>query len=260
MPDAKNTRTSKTMAGHSKWANIKHRKGAADKRRSTLFTKLVKEIYVAAKIGDANPDSNPRLRVAIQNAKGQSVPKDNIERAINKAAGNTGENFEDLVYEAYGIGGVGIIIECTTDNINRTVANLRTYLTKTGGSLATNGSLSFIFEQKGVFEFELPEGTDEDEITLELIDGGADEVEIDGNFASVSCVREDYGQLSKKLEELGITPQKSGLQYVPSIFKEINADDAKKLAKLIDNLDNDDDVKSFYHNVEFSEEIADILN
>ncbi len=248
------------MAGHSKWANIKHRKGAADKKRSTLFTKLVKEIYVAAKIGDANPESNPRLRVAIQNAKGQSVPKDNIERAINKAAGNTGENFEDHMYEAYGAGGIGIVIECTTDNINRTVANLRTYLTKTGGNLATNGSLSFIFDQKGIFEFNPHEGVDEDTLTLELIDAGADEVEIEDNFVSVSCIREDYGNLSNKLETLKIEPKKAGLQYIPKIFKEINTDDAKKMAKLLENLEDDDDVKSFYHNIEFSEEIAEILN
>lgn len=126
--------------------------------------------------------------------------------------------------------------------------------------MANNGSLSFIFDQKGVFEFDMPEGMDEDDLTLELIDGGADEVEVDENFVSASCAREDYGNLSSKLEELGIEPKKSGLQYVPSIFKEINADDAKKLAKLIDNLDEDDDIKSFYHNVEYSEEIADILN
>ena len=248
------------MAGHSKWANIKHRKGAADKRRSTLFTKLVKEIYVAAKIGGTTPESNPRLRAAIQNAKGQSVPKDNIERAINKASGATGENFEDILYEGYGPAGVGVIIECTTDNINRTVANLRSYFTKSGGSMANNGSLSFIFDHKGVFEFETPEGTDQDELTLELIDGGADEVEFEGTFASATCAREDFGGLSKKIEEMGITPQKSGLQYVPNMFKQISVDDAKKLAKLIDNLENDDDVKSFYHNVEFSEEIAEILN
>lgn len=248
------------MAGHSKWANIKHRKGAADKKRSALFSKLVKEIYVAAKVGGDNPDANPRLRVAIQNAKGQSVPKDNIERAINKAAGNTGENFEDLVYEGYGAGAVGIIIECTTDNVNRTVANLRSYFTKSGGNLATNGSLSFIFDQKGVFEFDLPEGSDEDELTLELIDGGADEVEIEDNFATVSCIREDYGNLSNKLEELNIEPKKAGLQYIPHIFKEITTDDATQLVKLLDNLDEDDDVKSFYHNIEFSEEIAEILN
>lgn len=248
------------MAGHSKWANIKHRKGAADKKRSALFSKLVKEIYVAAKVGGDNPDANPRLRLAIQNAKGQSVPKDNIERAINKASGNTGENFEDHLYEGYGAGGVGIVIEATTDNINRTVANLRSYFTKSGGNLATNGSLSFIFDQKGVFEFDLPEDTDQDDLTLELIDGGADEVEIEDSFASVSCIREDYGNLSKKLEELGIELKKSGLQYVPHIFKEVSAEDAQKLAKLLDNLDEDDDVKSFYHNIEFSEEIADILN
>lgn len=248
------------MAGHSRWANIKHKKGAADKRRSTLFTKLVKEIYVAAKVGGPNPDSNPRLRLAIQNARGQSVPKDNIDRAINKASGAGGESFTDVMYEAYGPGNVGLIIECTTDNLNRTIANLRTYLTKTGGSLANNGSLNFVFEQKGVFEFTKPEGSDMDELTLELIDGGADEVEEEDGFISATCAREDFGSLSKKLDELGITPEKSGLQYVPKIFKQVSSEDAAKLAKLLDNLHNDDDVKVFYHNVEFSEELAEILN
>ncbi len=248
------------MAGHSRWANIKHKKGAADKRRSALFTKLVKEIYVAAKVGGPNPDSNPRLRLAMQNARGQSVPSDNINRAINKASGAGGESFSDVMYEAYGPGNVGIIIECTTDNLNRTIANLRTYFNKVDGSLATNGSLNFVFSNKGVFELTLPENTDTDSLTLELIDGGADDVEIEDTFVSASCAREDFGTVSKKLDELGIVPQKSGLQYVPQIFKQISKEDAVKLAKLIDNLDADDDVKTFYHNVEFSEEIAEILN
>lgn len=248
------------MAGHSRWANIKHKKGASDRRRSALFTKLVKEIYVAAKVGGTIVESNPRLRMAIQNAKGQSVPKDNIDRAISKASGAGGENFSDVLYEAYGPGNVGLIVECTTDNLNRTIANLRTYLNKVEGSLATKGSLNFVFSHKGVFELEMPENLSEDDLTLELIDGGAEDVEIDGTFVSAACARDDFGQLSKKLDEMGITPQKSGLQYVPSIFKQISKEEAVKLAKLIDNLDNDDDVKTFYHNVEFSEEIAEILN
>jgi YebC/PmpR family DNA-binding regulatory protein len=248
------------MAGHSRWANIKHKKGASDKRRSALFTKLVKEIYVAAKVGGTNPDSNPRLKMAMLNARGQSVPKDNIDRAISKAGGTGGESFSDVLYEAYGPGNVGIIIECTTDNLNRTIANLRTYLNKVEGSLATKGSLNFVFSQKGVFEMEMPVTINEDDLTLELIDGGAEDVEIDGSFVSATCARDDFGQLSKKLDDLGIIPQKNGLQYVPSIFKQISKDEAQKLAKLIDNLDNDDDVKVFYHNVEFSEEIAEILN
>ena len=172
------------MAGHSKWANIKRRKGAQDAKRGKAFTKLIKELTVAAKNGGADPEANPRLRLAIQNAKGANMPKDNIERAINKGAGSDSEDYIDTTYEGYGSHGVAVFVETTTDNLNRTVSAVRAAFSKYGGSLGTNGSLEFIFDRKGVFTFPEPQGNDLDELTLELIDGGADEIEMaDGLFS-----------------------------------------------------------------------------
>jgi len=247
------------MAGHSKWANIKHRKGTADARRSKLFTKLVKEIMVAAKVGGPIIESNPRLRMAIQNAKGVSVPKENIERAINKASSIGGDDYQDLSYEAYGPYGVALFIECTTDNTNRTLQNIKSFLTKGGGSLSTNGSLDFVFADKGVFRFPFPEGKDEDEFTLELIDMGAEDVEIEEGMVSVQCEREEFGNLQKALTENEIEPESAGLEKTPIISKELNRSEAESLLKLIQNLENDDDVKAVYHNIAFSEEIADLF-
>lgn len=248
------------MAGHSRWANIKHRKGTADARRSRLFTKLIKEIMVAAKLGGPNTDSNPRLRLAIQNAKGVSVPKDNIERAINKASGSDAATYTDVNYEAYAPFGVALYIECTTDNLNRIVQNIRSFLTKGSGSLGTNGSLDFIFDLKGIFRFPFPEGTDEDHLMLELIDAGAEEVDIDGTEVEVTCARDDFGSVQKKLEQLHIEPEKSGLERIPKVFKELNREEAAKVAKLIETIESDDDVKVVYHNVAFSEDIMDLFD
>lgn len=247
------------MAGHSKWANIKHRKGTADARRSKLFTKLVKEIMVAAKVGGPIIESNPRLRMAIQNAKGVSVPKDNIERAINKAASIGGDDYQDLSYEAYGPHGVALFIECTTDNMNRTLQNVKSFLTKGGGSLSTNGSLDFVFADKGIFRFPFPAGVSEDDFTLELIDMGAEEVEIEEDMVSVQCEREEFGNMQKALAEKDIEPESAGLEKIPIISKELNRTEAESLFKLIQNLENDDDVKAVYHNIAFSEEIADLF-
>ncbi len=247
------------MAGHSKWANIKHRKGTADARRSKLFTKLVKEIMVAAKVGGPIIESNPRLRMAIQNAKGVSVPKDNIERAINKAASVGGEDYQDLSYEAYGPHGVALFIECTTDNTNRSLQNVKSFLTKGGGSLSTNGSLDFVFADKGIFRFPFPEGKDEDEFILSLIDMGAEEVEIEEGRVNVQCEREEFGNMQKALAENQIEPESAGLEKIPIISKELNRTEAESLLKLIQNLENDDDVKAVYHNIAFSEDIADLF-
>jgi len=247
------------MAGHSKWANIKHRKGTADARRSKLFTKLIKEIMVAAKIGGPILESNPRLRTAIQNAKGVSVPKENIERAVNKAASHGGDDFQDLSYEAYGPHGVALFIECTTDNINRTIQNTKSFLSKAGGSLSTNGSLDFVFADKGIFRFSLPAEVDIDEFTLELIDIGAEEVEIEESSVMLQCERDAFGQVQKGLADLAIEPESSGLEKIPIIYKEINHEEAESLVKLIQNLENDDDVRAVYHNIAFSEEIADLF-
>lgn len=246
------------MAGHSKWANIKHRKGTVDARRSKLFTKLVKEIMVAAKLGGAIVESNPRLKMAIQNAKGASVPKDNIERAIHKASTQDGDDFQDVHYEGYGPHGVALVVECTTDNVNRTVQNIRSYFNKVNGSLSTNGSLDFIFSQRGIFRFELPEGNP-DQWTLKWIDAGAQEIEIEEGHVTLQCEREDFGSLQKALQEMEIETESAGLERIAQIHKELNREEAEDLRKLLENLENDDDVRAVYHNIAFSEDIADIL-
>jgi len=241
------------MAGHSKWANIKHRKGAQDARRGKIFTKLIKEISVAARTGGPDIDTNPRLRLAVQNAKGQNMPKDNIERAIKKATGTDGTDYIEITYEGYGPNGVAIFVECMTDNLNRTVSSVRSLFSKYGGSLGTNGSVEYMFEQKGIFTILPEDGFDEDETTLELIDGGAEEVEYEEGYLSVSCARDDFGNLQKKIEEMGLKPENSELQRLPTTTVSLDDDGFAKVMKLIDAFEDDDDVQKIYHNIEMTD-------
>ncbi|MCO4793654.1 MAG: YebC/PmpR family DNA-binding transcriptional regulator [Bacteriovoracaceae bacterium] len=241
------------MAGHSKWANIKHRKGAQDAKRGKIFAKLIKEITVAVKTGGGGDiDFNPRLRTAVQNARGQNMPKDTIERAIKKAAGGEGGDFLEPTFEGYGPDGVAIFVETATDNNTRTVGNVRSYFNKYNGSLGKDGCLEFIFERKGVFLLS-SEGLDEDEFTMEMIDGGAEDVEFEDELVTVTTAMEDFGNLSKKLEEIKIEPKESGLERIPTTMKEINESNFSTFMKLIDALEDDDDVQKVYHNVEFDE-------
>lgn len=247
------------MAGHSKWANIKHRKGAQDAKRGKIFTKLIKEITIAAKLGGPDTDSNPRLRLAIQNAKGQNMPKDNIERAIKKATGANAADYHELTYEGYAPGGIAVFVECQTDNLNRTVQAVRSYFTKQGGSLGKNGSLEFLFDRKGIFEFNLPEGMDQDELEMELIDGGAEDIEVNEGFAVVTSAMEDFGNVNKKLEDLGIDVESAGLQRIPNNLNAVDNDTFPKVMKLIDKLEDDDDVQKVYHNMEITDEQAEMM-
>jgi YebC/PmpR family DNA-binding regulatory protein len=248
------------MSGHSRWSTIKRKKGATDARRSSVFTKIIKEINVAVKLGGPNPDSNTRLRLAIQNGKSVNIPKDNVDRAIKKAAGADAESYLETTYEGYGPARVALFVECTTDNLNRTLANVRLLLSKNGGSLGTNGSLDFIFEQKGVFNLKLPAGITEDDLTLELIDAGAEDVEAEDGYVTVTCVREDFGSVQKKLDELKIEPESGGLERVAKVLKQVSGEDFKKVKKLIDALEDDDDVQKVYHNIELTEELAQLLD
>ena len=238
------------MSGHSKWSTIKHKKGALDKKRGKIFTKLIKEITVAAKTGGADPEMNPRLRLAVQNAKGKNMPKDTIERAIKKVAGGDAADYIETTYEGYGSNGVAVFVECTTDNLNRTVADVRAAFSKHGGSLGTNGSLEFIFDRKGAFAIPLPDGADEDELTLELIDGGAEDVEFEEGFISVTCAMEDFGNMQSKLDELDLEAENAELERIPNTF--VSLDDAafEKVMKLIEALEDNDDVQKVYHNIE----------
>lgn len=242
------------MAGHSKWANIKHRKGAQDKKRGKIFTRVIREIHIAAKEGGGDPDSNPALRLAIANGKGANMPKDTIERAIKKAAGADAESYEELTYEGYAPHGIAVFVECTTDNLNRTVASVRSIFTKRGGNLGTNGSLSFLFDRKGVFVIPQEE-RDEDDFTLEMIDGGAEEVELQEGTFIVTTAFEDFGNMMKKLEELAVEPESAELQRIPHEAIYLPIPEAKQALHLIEQLEEDDDVSQVFHNLEITEEL-----
>ncbi len=248
------------MAGHSKWANIKHRKGVVDARRSKLFTKLVKEIMVAVRVGGDNPDSNPRLRLAIQNARGASVPKENIDRAINKASGSGEEQYLDLSYEAYGPFGVALFIECTTDNQNRTVQNIKSYLKKADGSLSTNGSLDFIFDEKAVFHIAAPKIEQSESLELSLIDAGVEDVEKGEDSWMLFAQKTDFGLVQKALTELGIDVEAARLERIPKVYAELAREEAAQIAKLLNNLENDDDIKAVYHNLAYREEFDGLFD
>ena len=247
------------MSGHSKWSTIKRKKGAADAKRGKLFTKLIKEISIAAREGGGDPDANPRLRLAVSNAKGNNMPKDNIERAIKKATGSDAETYTESTFEGYGAHGVAVFVECLTDNNNRTVSSVRAAFTKYNGSLGTNGSLEFIFARKGVFSIKLEDGVDEDEITLELIDAGAEDAVADDGYLNVTCEMSDFGNVQKKLEELGIEAENAELQRIPNTLVTLNDDDFKSVMKLIEALEDNDDVQKVFHNLDITEAQMELI-
>ncbi|WP_405200121.1 YebC/PmpR family DNA-binding transcriptional regulator [Christiangramia sp. LLG6405-1] len=247
------------MAGHSKWANIKHRKGAQDKKRAKQFTRAIKEITVAVKEGGGpDPEANPALRNAIQNAKGVNMPKDTIERAIKKASGADADNYEMVTFEGYGPNGIAIFVEATTDNTNRTVASVRSIFSKNGGSLGTNGSLEFLFDKKGVFVLEKENiETELEELELELIEGGASSFDKEDDYLTVYTDFNDFGMMSSKLEELNIEPKNSEVQRIPLNTNELPVEDAIKILNLIEKFEDDDDVQNVYHTLEVTDELIE---
>jgi YebC/PmpR family DNA-binding regulatory protein len=241
------------MSGHSKWSTIKRKKGAADAKRSKIFSRLVKEIQVAVREGGADPEGNPRLRLALQNAKGANMPKDNIERAIKKGEGES-DALQEVTYEGYAPHGVAVIVECLTDNHNRTVGNIRAIFNKRGGSLGTNGSLSFLFDRKGVIT--VPKNDmDPDEFQLEIIDAGVEDFEVEDEVFVITTAMEDFGPVQKKLESMGVTPENATLSRIPNNMKTLEPEAAMKVLKMIDEFEDDDDVQNVYHNLELTEEI-----
>jgi len=246
------------MSGHSKWSTIKRKKGAADARRGKIFTKIIKEISIAAREGGGDPETNPRLRLAIQNAKGANMPKENIDRAIKKAAGAEAESYSETSFEGYGPCGVAVFIECLTDNNNRTVSSVRAAFNRHGGNLGTNGSLSFLFDRKGIFTIE-KEGVNIEEIELELIDAGAEDFDVEGDRITVTCAKEDFGSVNKKLNELGIEAEEAGLKRIPNDTKKVDVESARKVLRFIDTIEDDDDVQNVYHNMAMTDEIAAAL-
>lgn len=247
------------MAGHSKWSNIKRKKGANDSKKSKLFSKLAKEIAIACRNGSTDPALNMRLRLAIQNAKGMNMPKEAITRAINKN-NIADEEYQEVMYEGYASHGVAVIIVCVTNKITRTVSNIRSILTKYGGSLEKGGSVSFLFSHKGCFTVNMADVQGLDQITLLLIDAGAEEIENDHDSIYITCPVEAFGHIQKQLEKLAITPIYAGLQYLPNTRVELEGEKAEKIIRLIDALEEDDDVQRVYHNLaDTSEDIQSRL-
>ena len=244
------------MAGHSKWANIQHRKGRQDKLRAKLFSKLSKEITVAAKMGDPDPDKNPRLRLAVKEAKGQSMPKDNIERAIAKASGGEGENYDEIRYEGYGPGGVAVIVEAMTDNRNRTASTVRSTFTKAGGNLGETGSVGFMFERKGQIVYPAAVG-DEDTVMMAAIEAGAEDVQSDETSHVIVCADTDLNEVSTALEEALGESESTKLVWQPTTTTELDGEGFEKLMRLVETLEDDDDVQTVTTNVEASDEVLE---
>jgi YebC/PmpR family DNA-binding regulatory protein len=245
------------MSGHNKWSTIKRKKGAADAKRSKIFSKIIKEITVAVKESGSDPEGNPRLRLAIANAKGASMPKDNIERAINKGKEKDSAAFTEQTFEGYLPNGVAVYVECTTDNQQRTISAVRSVFNKYGGNLGTSGSLSFLFERKGIFEIPKKDDLDMEEFELEVIDAGAEEIEIEEDMITITTSMEEFGRMQKKLEELGIEAENAELQRIPHETVKLEPDDSKKILKVIDVFEDDDDVQKVFHNLEVSDEMME---
>ena len=243
------------MSGHSKWSKIKRQKGAADAKRSKIFSRISKEITIATREGgNSDPELNPRLRLAIQNAKGVNMPKDVVERAISKAD-KDGEALQETTFEGYTTGGVAVFIECLTDNNNRSVAAVRAVFNKKGGSLGTNGSLSFLFDRKGVFT--VPKGDlDAEEFELEIIDAGIEEIEVEDDLFILTCAMEDFGNVQKKLDEMGIEAENAELRRIPNTTKKLDIDTAKKVIQTIEDFEELEDVQNVYHNLEMTDQLA----
>ena len=247
------------MAGHSKWADIQHRKGRQDAARSKLFSKMSKEITVAAKMGDPDPDKNPRLRLAVKEAKGQSVPKDVIERAIKKSLGGDAENYEEIRYEGYGPGGVAVIVEAMTDNRNRTASTVRSTFGKHGGNLGETGSVAFMFERKGQVSYTAEAG-DADTVMMAAIEAGAEDVESGEEGHVIWCQDTDLNDVSNALEtDLGES-ESAKLVWRPSTTTELDLDGAQKLFKLIEALEDDDDVQTVWGNYEIPDAVMESLD
>ncbi|PIQ08262.1 MAG: YebC/PmpR family DNA-binding transcriptional regulator [Ignavibacteriales bacterium CG18_big_fil_WC_8_21_14_2_50_31_20] len=241
------------MSGHSKWSTIKRKKEALDQKRGKIFTKLIKEITVAAKIGGGDVDANPRLRLAVDNAKSANMPLDNIERAIKKATGELeGVTFLELMYEGYGPSGVAFIVECLTDNKNRTVAEVRHLFTKYGNGLGETGSVAWMFDRKGIIT--LPnQGKEEDEIFEIILEAGADDLQTEEDFFEVTSSVDSFETVRKALVDAGLEIENASLQWIAKNTIEVEGEASEKVERLFDMLDDSDDVQNVYSNADFKE-------
>lgn len=243
------------MAGHSKWANIQHRKKAQDAKRGKIFTKLIREITIAARMGEPDPAANPRLRLAIDKALGANMTKDTIERAVKRGAGaQDGENFDEVRYEGYGPGGVAVMVDCLTDNRNRTVAEVRHAFTKAGGNLGTSGSVAFQFTHTGVISY--PPGSDEDAIMEAALEAGAQDI-VTNDDGSIDVLTEpdDFVNVKEAMIAAGFEPEQAEVTMRASTPSPIGKDDAEKMLRLLDTLEELDDVQNVYSNADISEDI-----
>ncbi|CCN71006.1 YebC/PmpR family DNA-binding transcriptional regulator [Vibrio nigripulchritudo] len=247
------------MAGHSKWANIRHRKAAQDAKRGKIFTKLIREIVVAAKEGGAEPENNPRLRAAIDKALSNNMTRDTVNRAVSRGAGGEGDdNMETVIYEGYGPGGTAVMVECLTDNRNRTVSGVRHAFSKAGGNLGTDGSVNYLFDKKGVISY--APGLDEDEVMEVALESGADDIETGEDGAiDVYTAPADFGLVKDALDAAGFEAANAEVSLIPSTKADLDSDTAPKLLRLIDALEDLDDVQEVYHNGDISDEVAAAL-
>ena len=247
------------MAGHSKFKNIQHRKGAQDKKRAKIFSRLAKEITVAAKMGMPDPDSNPRLRTAILAARAQNMPKDNIERAIKKSADADGENYDEVRYEGFGPGGIGVIVETLTDNRNRTASDVRSTFSKSGGNMGETGSVSFMFDRVGSIEYG-PDATDAETVFEAAIEAGAEDVVSGEDGHEIICSMEDLHGVVDVLAGVLGEPQAASIVWKPQNDVPVDAEAAEKVLKFMDALDDLDDVQNVYANFDIADEVMEKLS
>ena len=243
------------MSGHSKWANIKHKKGKADSQRGKIFTKIGREIVVAVKEGGANPSDNSRLRDVLAKARSNNMPNDNIQRSIKKAAGELGSvDYESITYEGYGAGGVAVIVEALTDNRNRTAADVRHSFDKFGGALGANGCVSWMFEKKGIIDIEMSDDMDEEQVMMDALEAGALDVEADEGMIEITTSANDFSAVNEAMEKAGYSFMVAEIQLVPENTVDITEEKAESVQNMLDMLEDNDDVQNVYHNGIFPDE------
>lgn len=246
------------MAGHSKWANIKHKKAKEDAKRGKIFTKLIRELVVAARMGGPEPADNPRLRAAVDKALGANMAKDTLQRAIDRGAGNNeAENIEELTYEGYGVAGVAVMVDCMTDNRNRTASEVRHAFSKCGGNLGTDGSVNYLFEKKG--QILIAEGADEDLVMEAALEAGAEDVVVNDGSIIVETQWTELGSIKDALSQAGIEVAEADVNQVPSTTVELSIEDSEKVMRLVDMLEDLDDVQEVHTNAEFAEAFLESL-
>ena len=247
------------MSGHSKWSTIKHKKGAADAKRGKIFTKLIKEITVAARMGGGDPDANPRLRSAIAAAKSQNMPKDNLERAIKKGTGELeGVEYEELTYEGYGPGGVAVLVECLTDNKNRTIADVRYIFSKAGGNIGTDGCVAWMFDKKGLISVD-KSVTDEDTLMEVALEAGAEDVKDEGDCFEVITEPNDFDTVKEAVEAANIEYQMAEVTMIPQTETQLEGKEAEQMVKFMEALEDCDDIQNFHTNADISDDVLNAM-